>query len=30
MGTEIDCLVMENFWIERQDNLQDIWDSGEH
>ena len=27
MGTGIDCLVMENFLIRREDNPKDIWDS---
>ena len=27
MGTEIDCLVMEDFLIFRQENPQDIWDA---
>ena len=27
MGTGIDCLVMEDFLIRREDNLRDAWDS---
>ena len=27
MGTGIDCIVMGNFLIKREDNPQDIWDS---
>ncbi len=27
MGTGIDCLVIENFLIKRQDNPKDMWDS---
>jgi carbamoyltransferase len=27
MGTGIDCLVLENFLIRREDNPKDIWDS---
>lgn len=27
MGTEMDCLVMNNFLIKRLDNLQDSWNS---
>jgi len=27
MGTGIDCLVMDNFLIKREENLQDEWDS---
>jgi carbamoyltransferase len=27
MGTGIDCLVMEDFIIRREDNLKDAWDS---
>lgn len=27
MGTEIDCLVMGNFVIKREDNPQDMWNS---
>ncbi|MDD5012181.1 MAG: carbamoyltransferase [Candidatus Nanoarchaeia archaeon] len=27
MGTGIDCLVMGNFLIKREDNLRDAWDS---